>query len=333
MACSDRARPGLDLIPLAAIRPGDDRFRVTEACDPESLKSSVAHIGLLNPVLVRPEGLEFIPVSGRRRLAACAALGWDRIPARVLPAETPDYECACRAVGENSLERPLTLLETARSLDLLDRCHPGGSAPAADLSALGLPSARGLCDRLKRLVQLPEAVRLGIAEGAIAFPTACEMGTLAADDATAAAGLLRRLGAGLNKQREILQLLIEISRRDGTPPREVVADPLLTAAMQAAGTDSNRVTQAVRSFLRRRRFPAIAAAERNFERLRRELELGEGLQLDPPRDFEGMPFHLGCRFATLEELDRLHVRIGRLLQDPGLTAILRGKGRGFEEPC
>ena len=42
--------------------------------------------------------------------------------------------------------------------------------------------------------------------------------------------------------------------RDGIPPREVAADPLLHAAMDAAGSDPNRVTQAVRRFLRRRRF-------------------------------------------------------------------------------
>lgn len=332
MACSDWAPPGLDLIPLADIRPGDDCFRITEARDRSELRESIARVGLLNPVLVRC-GNPATLLSGHRRAAACAQLGWTHIPARILSAETSDYACACRAVGENSLERPLTLLETARALVLLDRCHPGGAAPPADAAALGLPAAPVLCERLKGLVRLPADVQAGIAEGAIAFPTACELGMLDAEQATAVAELLRRLGAGLNKQREVLQLVLEIARRDGIPPREVAADPLLHAAMDAAGSDPNRVTQAVRRFLRRRRFPTIDAAERNFERLRRDLSLGDGLRIEPPRDFEGTQFHLGFSFETLDELGTLRDRLDGLLRDPALRAIVGGKGRGFGDPC
>jgi ParB/RepB/Spo0J family partition protein len=333
MACSERNPLRFDLIPLADVRQGDDRFRVTDARDPHGLSESIARLGLLDPVLVRPDEVEVILVSGHRRLAACRALGWDCIPARALPEDTPDYECARRAVGENSLERPLTLLETARALALLDRHHPAGEAPPADLAALGLPTARPLCDRLKRLLRLPADVQAGVADESIAFPTACELGTLAADDATAVARLLRRLGAGLNKQRDILHLLLDISRRDRVPPAALVADPALRAAVQAAGDDPNRVTQAVRRYLRLRRFPAIAAAEQNFDRLRRALPLGDGLHLDPPRDFEGTHFQIGCRFASVSELAHLHARLGRILQDPALRAVVEGKGRGFEDPC
>jgi ParB/RepB/Spo0J family partition protein len=333
MACRERNRLRFDLIPLADFRPGDDRFRVTDARDPHGLRESIARLGLLDPVLVRPDGAEVVLVSGHRRLAACRALGWDRIPARALSDDTPDYECARRAVGENSLGRSLTLLETARALALLDRHHPAGVAPPADLAALGLPTARHRCDRLKSLLRLPAEVQAGVAEESIAFPTACELGTLAADDATAVARLLRRLGAGLNKQRDILHLLLDISRRDRIPPAALVADPALLAVVQAAGDDPNRVTQAVRRYLRLRRFPAIAAAEKHFDRLRRDLPLGEGLHLDPPRDFEGTHFQISCRFASVSELAHLHERLGRILQDPALRAVVEGKGRGFEDPC
>jgi hypothetical protein len=332
MACSDWTRPGLDLIPLADLRPGDDRFRITEACDRVDLRESIARVGLFNPVLVR-SGEPATLLSGHRRAAACAQLGWTRIPARILTAEASDYECACRAVGENSLERPLTLLETARALVLLDRCHPDDAAPPADAAALGLPTAPALCERLKGLVRLPADVLAGMAEEAIAFPTACELGMLDSEQATAVADLLRRLGAGLNNQREILQLVLEIARRDGIPPQEVVADPLLRTAMDTAGNDPNRVTRVVRRFLRRRRFPSIDAAERNFERLRRNLSLGDGLRIEPPRDFEGTQFHLGFSFETLEELGKLRDRLDGLLRDPALTAIVGGKGRGFGDPC
>lgn len=46
--------------------------------DLSSLKESIREIGLLHPVVVRPDGRL---IAGERRLAACKALGWTDIPA------------------------------------------------------------------------------------------------------------------------------------------------------------------------------------------------------------------------------------------------------------
>jgi ParB-like chromosome segregation protein Spo0J len=333
MACDDSRRLRLDVIPLADLRPGDDRFRITVPDGRIDLRVSIARIGLLNPVLVLPGGRGPVLVSGHRRAAACADIGWTRIPARLLPTPTGEYECAIRAVGENSLERSLSVLESARALALLDRCHPDANAPGEDLAALGLPTNPALRERLKRLTALSPEIQSGVAEETIAFPTACELAALNAQDAARIARLLRRLQASLNKQREILQLIVEIAKREGTTPREVMSDPLLGVAIEGAGDDRHRITGAVRRFLRHRRFPEIDAAQKNFEGLRRRLSLGEDIHLEPPPGFEGTRYLLGCSFERREDLVRLRDRLDRLMREPALEAILQAKGRGFKDPC
>jgi hypothetical protein len=49
--------------------------------DIQSLQASIAELGLLQPVVIHPGG--FL-IAGARRVAACQALGWDEIPARVI---------------------------------------------------------------------------------------------------------------------------------------------------------------------------------------------------------------------------------------------------------
>src|SRR3989441_12965677 len=70
---------------IADIRPNP--FQPRQDVDPaalEELKASIRQAGLLQPVVVRPipggdGGYELI--AGERRLRACQALGWERIPA------------------------------------------------------------------------------------------------------------------------------------------------------------------------------------------------------------------------------------------------------------
>jgi N6-adenosine-specific RNA methylase IME4 len=49
--------------------------------DIEALARSIADIGLLHPIVIRPDGTL---VSGKRRLVACQSLGWTEVPVRVV---------------------------------------------------------------------------------------------------------------------------------------------------------------------------------------------------------------------------------------------------------
>ena len=72
----------MDRMPLGTIRIGV-RYR-KDLGDIEALAESIQSVGLLHPVVVTPEA-ELI--AGRRRLAACAILGWDDVPVTVIDLE------------------------------------------------------------------------------------------------------------------------------------------------------------------------------------------------------------------------------------------------------
>jgi ParB family chromosome partitioning protein len=327
----DRGEVSQRLIPLAQIDSEDERFRITTRRGSVDLLSSLQRIGLLAAPLVLPTENGFIIVSGFRRIAACRELTWDVIPAKVLSRQTSEYECALRAIAENSTERPLNLIETSRALALLDQHAPGGQVPLEDAAALGLTTHPGLATKLKALRRLPAEVQAAVIAEAVSFPMACELSRLEHNLAVIFARLFLRLQTSLNKQREILILVSEIASREEMDPREVLRDPALIRVLEMEELDRNQKTRHIRRLLRRRRFPSLVAAEDRFHALRQRLKLGENLQLAPPRDFEGTRFTLTLSFDSLMEIKRLRTKLDELAHHPDFKTLLTGKGVGFGE--
>jgi ParB family chromosome partitioning protein len=317
-------------IPLAAIDRGDERFRISTRRDSGDLQPSICRIGLLIPPLVKPAEAGFIIVSGFRRVSACVDLGWDCVPVRLARPDASAYECGLRAVAENSLTRPLNLIEASRALHLLERNAPGGRVPPEDAAVLGLPSHAEMTSRLKRLCRLPTSIQDAIVDGAVSFAMACELGSMEAGLGSAFARLFLRLKPSLNKQREIVSLVAEIAGREGRDPQRVLEEACPPQGVGMGDEDTNRQIRDLRRRLRERRFPALAAAEKNFLDLRQRLKLGEAVQLAPPRDFEGTHFALTAYLHAMEDVVRLRDQLGRLIDHPDFKTLLTGKAGGFD---
>lgn len=83
--------------------------------DPErlaELASSLSTQGLLQPILLRPEGTNYVIIAGHRRFLAAQSLGWDHIDAKLLPAGVRDEQIL--SLVENLHREDLTPVEEAR---------------------------------------------------------------------------------------------------------------------------------------------------------------------------------------------------------------------------
>src|SRR4029077_20448691 len=98
-------------IPLSAIRVGKRHRK--DLGDIRSLARSIQEIGLLHPVVIRPDGKL---IAGERRLRALKLLGWAKVPVTVL-----DLDKVIRGeVAENVLRpdfRPSEMVAIARALE------------------------------------------------------------------------------------------------------------------------------------------------------------------------------------------------------------------------
>ena len=109
----------LENIALERIRPNPNQPR--KSFDPaalEVLTASIRSVGVLQPVVVRPEGLDYVLTAGERRWRAAQEAGLEEIPALV--RDTDELGSLTEALIENLLREDLTPLEEAAAFHHLE---------------------------------------------------------------------------------------------------------------------------------------------------------------------------------------------------------------------
>jgi ParB family chromosome partitioning protein len=159
---SDRTGPKFLEIPVAAVSPNPRQPR--QVFDDDALAElvhSIAEIGLLQPIVVRPVGTGFELVAGERRLRAAKAAGMSQIPAFV--RRTQDEEMLRDALLENLHRAALNPLEEAAAYEqlLVD------FACTQDELAQRVGRSRSQVTNTLRLLKLPLPVQRRVAAGVL----------------------------------------------------------------------------------------------------------------------------------------------------------------------
>jgi ParB family chromosome partitioning protein len=308
-------------LPLKSLQLEDTVYRITTSAAIDKLKNSIAALGVLDLPILRKLAGGYQIVAGFRRIDACRLLGRSDLRTRVLPTDTDDFTCVRLAIADNSLQRPLNLIETARALNLL----AGVAADETDLSrqaaGLALPDNPALMRKIMSLTSLPAGLQTRLAAGELAMAMALELKRLDSATAESLGSLFADLKLGLNRQRELFSLLTEIARREEITLSELLNEPALRNLLSAPEIDRSQKAGQLRSLLRRRRYPVMSAATAGFQDLVRHLNLGPGVQLVPPGNFEGTTYTLAITFDRLDQLRDRSLQIENLLHSQTLNAF------------
>ncbi|PYO41997.1 MAG: hypothetical protein DMD33_12105 [Gemmatimonadetes bacterium] len=176
---------------IADIRPNP--YQPRRDVDPaalEELKASIRKAGLLQPVVVRPAPSAtgggngaFELIAGERRLRACQALGWEKIPA--VKREVDDRTVLTLALVENLQRDDLSPVDEARGYERLIAEFSLTQQDVAD--AVGRD--RSTVANALRLLKLPAAVLALLHEARLSVGHARAL--LALEDARLATALAK----------------------------------------------------------------------------------------------------------------------------------------------
>jgi ParB family chromosome partitioning protein len=312
----------IETVKLAGIDCTDNTYRITTATNIDDLTASIKKIGLLNPPLLLENNSEYLIVCGFRRIEACRGLGWSQVEARILDPGTQEADCARIAVADNTLQRPLNLIEQSRSLVLISGFIKDDVMLAQELSLLGLPENQSVIKKIEEICHLSRPIQRAILSDTISLAMALELGKLTPDVGAGFVELFENLKLSLNKQREIVTFVQEIALREEIAVLEVINDDRLQAILEQKDFDKNQKTRKIRSYLKQRRFPAITSAARAFEKLIKELGLPGGIKLIPPANFEGSIYTLTFNFKNLPELIEHKTTLDEIVHNPIIKKIL-----------
>ncbi|OQX27767.1 MAG: hypothetical protein BWK80_03575 [Desulfobacteraceae bacterium IS3] len=309
-------------IALSRIDRENNTYRISTEMPGDTLKDSIRNMGLMHPPIVinHPISADFVIVAGFRRIAACRELGWSEIPARILPPETEKSDCIKLAITDNSLQRPLNLIETSRALHHISEFYQDHRQLAREASLLGLPENPSLIGKIRKLCLMPQPIQNAILSDVIPLAVASELDEMPPDTALAYTKLFEILKPSLSKQREILTSVREIAHREDMSLLNVLESEAVQE-IQAKESDRNQKTREIRLYLKQRRFPAIVSAEKAFETHVTSLNLGKDISLIHPENFEGTVYTLHLYFKNLSELDALGSKLQNIISNPSLKKI------------
>jgi ParB family chromosome partitioning protein len=157
-------------IPIASIRI-ENRMRPLDSEKVAQLAASIAELGLLQPIGIRPDGTL---VYGYHRLEACKRLGWTEIPAVVVDGD--DLHAELAEIDENLIRSELTVLEQSEHIGrrkrIYEQLYPHakpevqrlrGLKPFRNPSAVNLTALEVSTPKVPTFVQ-DTAQKLGVSE-------------------------------------------------------------------------------------------------------------------------------------------------------------------------
>lgn len=154
--------PGRSLLslPIEAIeRCAEQPRKRFEEAKLEELAASIREKGVLEPILVRREGLKYRIIAGERRWRAAQRAGLKEIPAVV--REASDREAFELALVENLQRADLNAIEESEAYEVLLRDH--GLTQEEVAKRVG--KERSTVTNALRLLKLPEEVRDAVRDG------------------------------------------------------------------------------------------------------------------------------------------------------------------------
>ena len=216
-----------------------------------ALASSIASLGLLQPITVRPEANgRYTLIAGERRLRACLRLGMQTIEAMLIDAG--DGEAAMLALVENLQREDLHFLDEAAAYARTMRLR--GLSQEALASRIG--KTQGAIANKLRLLRLDDNVREVVRRLRLSERQARALLKLpAGKEQTEAAEVMAQQGLNAPRSEAMVEEMLRALRANGAAPRRrmlvVVRDwrPYLNAIrdiarqMQDAGLDVEMETE------------------------------------------------------------------------------------------
>jgi ParB family chromosome partitioning protein len=312
-------------VPLSAIDSENETFRITTNLEVGDLVSAFERVGLSNPPILKPQNDKYHLVCGFRRVSAARLVGWQSIPARILPDNVDPLSCALLAISENSIERSLNLIETSRALSLLASLSENMEAMAATARRIGLPGNRSHFQKIIPLCQLPKPLQTGLLSGALALPSVHLLSNLPSETAVPLSQFLADLKLSLHKQRELIDIVLEISKLEDLSVETVISSAEITDILEDPKADLPQKSGRIRRCLKQRRFPNLSQAQEEFDHLKSQLKLGENVSLKAPPGFESNRYTLSLTFGSPAELQSQMKVLGELSAHPEFNHLLTSR--------
>ena len=183
-----------------------------------------------------------------------------------------------------------------------------------------------LFSRYMKLLHLEEVILTAIAKGTLHERIGFVLSPLEKRDRLALFHLFEELPFSVSVQKEIVETVVEIGRRDNLTPTHILDSEEVNDLRRAHMRPARQRAQQIRKQLQARRAPRLTARKERFAREARDLGLPSGVRLIPPPYFEGPRWSLECTFERSHELATRLRQLAELADQPEFKKVMESDG-------
>ncbi len=270
---------------------------------------------LVLPPVLYPRNNAYSIISGFDQIFAHSSQKNRKIRGHILDGRTSPSACARIAVCSQVLTRPLNIIESANAMGLLSSYFENKNDLLEAARQCGMSLNFAMMEKLFKVGKMPSSLKKGLLEESIALPVALLLGADPdPDKINLLSNLYRELGMSLNRQRELLEWVGAICKRDKLTTRQLLDASGVTGICNDKQMDRKQKVHLVRSLMKKKRFPAICEFEQRHDRVMKSMNLKKGTQLIPPAHFEGSTYALKIEFDSYENLLRKQQEIKAIVE-------------------
>lgn len=203
---------------------------------------------------------------------------------------------------DNLSHREFEPVEIGRALSRFARHWPADRVVAEILPLFGLKPRFELFENYTRLADLPASLQKALMEGRTNEKIAFRFQDFPQDEREPLFALFEQLELSVSLQREALEMIYEIGKRERIEFRRVREEMESHLRDQGEGSIARARADAARRWLHARRFPKLDAREQQFAADLAALALPSEVALKPPPYFEGRQFSLEIQFRKADQL-------------------------------
>lgn len=302
----------------------DEEDRLTDfsldGC-PEKLMDSIKMIGIRHPISVCPSGDRYSIISGHKRFQAAPRSGITQIPAFII-SEMDDAARLTINLNENFGHRHYSDIEKGNILNKLGQAGINDETiireymPLLELERskkifLDLSGIESLSPRMQILLH-----RAGVP--AKTFQTFYKW-----ESHTEAENLFSVLKPGVNKWRDLLELVDEVATRENTTPGKVLSRDDIQKILTTAELQAPKKYDEIHKLLHDLRYPVLSDMRKQVARALDAMELDDKTKLRFQDTFESNELKLELKFQSEKELSRQVEKIFKALQTGSVEKLIR----------
>ncbi len=292
----------------------------------KKLEQSILNIGITHPIVLSPiaTNKQYRLICGHRRIEILRNLHLPSCPSRISPQPIDDLSQLELNLVENldhrcysDIEKGLILVKCSRAGanedQLIDKFLP----------LVGLERSKKIANDFLKIDLIPSSFRNLLHElnyPLRAFSTLFKWSEKSQQTIEYLFSLLR---PGVNKGRELLEMIDEICVRDDSTPDKFVMKSEIQSSLKDINLKEHEKYNSIHSKIKQWRYPTLTDLQHQVWKAIDELKLDDSVKLRFPENFESNRLKIEIKFSTPQELLKYAEQLFRASDSKALENLIK----------